>query len=72
MIVKCVLLVISFVLIVHCDKLQEKYVWEEVDFAWRSPKHKQDAINAGKYIESHNLPLGVEVWKNKMFITIPR
>lgn len=72
MIVKCLILTLSLVLIVNCTKLEEKYVWEEVDFAWPSAEYKENAIKSGKYIESHNLPLGLEVWKNKMFVTIPR
>lgn len=53
-------------------KLEEKYFWKELDFAWPSNEVKQAAIKSGSYIESHNLPLGLEVWKDKMFITVPR
>lgn len=53
-------------------KLEEKYVWKELDFAWPSEEVKQEAIKSGRYVESHNLPLGLEVWKDKMFITVPR
>jgi hypothetical protein len=53
-------------------KLEEKYSWKELEFAWPSEEIKQEAIRSGKYIESHNLPLGLDVWKNKLFITVPR
>jgi hypothetical protein len=53
-------------------KLEEKYSWRELDFAWPSEEVKQEAMKSGRYIESHNLPLGLEVWKDKMFITVPR
>lgn len=64
----CVLFVTTTV----AKKLEEKYVWKELEFAWPSEEVKQEAIKSGRYIESHNLPLGLEVWKDKMFITVPR
>jgi hypothetical protein len=64
-----VLLVVS---VSHAKKLEEKYSWKELDFAWPSEEVKQGAIKSGKYIESHNLPLGLEVWRDKVFITVPR
>jgi hypothetical protein len=56
----------------EAKKLEEKYSWKELDFAWPSEEVKQEALKSGRYIESHNLPLGLEVWKDKMFITVPR
>lgn len=53
-------------------KLEEKFSWKELEFAWPSEEVKQEAIKSGKYIESNNLPLGLDVWKNKLFITVPR
>lgn len=53
-------------------KLEEKYAWKELEYKWTSEEAKQAAIKSGSYIESHNLPLGIEVWKDKMFITVPR
>lgn len=53
-------------------KLQEKFSWKELEFAWPSEEAKQEAIRSGKYIESHNLPLGLDVWNDKLFITVPR
>lgn len=64
-----VLLILS---VSHAKKLEEKYFWKELEFAWPSEEIKQEAIKSGKYIESHNLPLGLEVWRDKIFITVPR
>lgn len=60
------------VVAIKAKKLEEKYSWKELDFAWPSEEAKQKAIRSGRYIENHNLPLGLEVWKNKVFITVPR
>lgn len=54
------------------SKLEEKFSWKELDFAWPSEEVKQEAIRSGKYIESHNLPLGLDIWHDKLFITVPR
>lgn len=53
-------------------KLEEKFSWKELEFDWPSEEVKQEAIKSGKYIESHNLPLGLDIWKDKLFITVPR
>ena len=53
-------------------KLQEKFMWKELEFAWPSEEAKEEAIKSGRYVESHNLPLGLDIWKDKLFITVPR
>lgn len=53
-------------------KLEEKFSWKELDFAWPSEEAKQEALRSGKYIVNHNLPLGLDVWNDKLFITVPR
>lgn len=69
---KQILIIAVLVALAAASKLQEKYTWKELSFAWPSEEAKQDAIKSGRYIESHNLPLGLEVWKDKLFITVPR
>jgi len=53
-------------------KLQEKFKWKEVSFAWPSDQAKEDAITSGRYKPENNLPLGLDLWKDKLFITVPR
>lgn len=52
--------------------LQEKFAWKEVDFAWESEAQKEKAFASGRYIIENNLPLGLDVWKDKLFVTVPR
>lgn len=66
-----VVLVLSL-LSVQCKKLQEKFSWKELEFAWPSEEAKQEAIKSGSYVIENNLPLGLDVWKDKLFITVPR
>lgn len=65
-------LLISCIRNVFCAKLQEKFRWKEVSYAWPNEASKEDAIKSGRYQPENNLPLGLEVWKDKLFITVPR
>ncbi|KAL9875269.1 protein yellow [Glossina fuscipes] len=53
-------------------KLKEKFSWKQMEFDWPNPEAEQKAIKSGQYVVENNLPLGVERWQNKLFITIPR
>lgn len=69
------LLVLSLIACIRsslCAKLQEKFRWKEVAYAWPSESVKEDAIKSGRYQPENNLPLGLDVWKDKLFITVPR
>lgn len=53
-------------------RLSEKYIWNELQFDWPSVEAKEEALSSGDYVPKHNLPLGLDVWRNKLFITVPR
>jgi len=53
-------------------KLEERFSWKQLAFDWPSNEAEQEAIKSGRYIVENNLPLGVERWNNKLFITVPR
>lgn len=67
-----VLLFLACVDFAFTAKLQEKFKWKEVSFAWPSEQAKEEAITSGRYKAENNLPLGLDLWKNKLFITVPR
>ena len=59
--------------------LQEKtgpfrtwYQWTFVDFAFDSPVERQVAIETGEFVQENNLPLGIEVYKDRLFVTLPK
>lgn len=64
--------IVATVYMVDAVKLKEKFKWREVEFDWPSQEAKQEAISTGKYVASNNLPLGLERWHDKLFITVPR
>ncbi|BFF93252.1 protein yellow [Drosophila madeirensis] len=53
-------------------KLEEKFSWKQLAFDWPSTKAEEAAKANGHYIEENNLPLGVERWQNRIFVTVPR
>lgn len=64
--------IVATLSMVDAVKLKEKFKWREVEFDWPSQEAKQEAISSGKYVVSNNLPLGLERWHDKLFITVPR
>lgn len=53
-------------------KLEERYSWNQLDFVFPSQQMKDIAIASGNYIPQNALPVGVEHWGNKLFVTVPR
>lgn len=68
----CILLAVSRTVLVDGVKLREKFKWREVSYAWPSEEAKQEALSSGQYVVHNNLPLGLERWRDKLFITVPR
>ncbi|CAH0546393.1 unnamed protein product [Brassicogethes aeneus] len=54
------------------QKLETVFEWKQVEFAWPSEEAKANAIKEGHYIPANNLPLGLDRWKDKLFITVPK
>lgn len=48
------------------------YEWRQLDFEYPSFLDRQRAILNGDFIPSNNLPLGVDRWRNRLFVTMPR
>lgn len=53
-------------------KLQERYSWNQLDFAFPNERLKEQAIASGDYIPQNALPVGVEHYGNRLFVTVPR
>jgi hypothetical protein len=53
-------------------KLQEVYHWNLVDFDYPDDTLRNNSIESKKFIPENNLPLGLDVWKDKLFVTLPR
>lgn len=53
-------------------KLEERYSWREMDWVFPSPAVRNRAIAAGEYIPRNGLPVGIERWGNRLFVSVPR
>jgi len=53
-------------------KLQERYSWSQLDFAFPNTRLKDQALASGDYIPQNALPVGVEHFGNRLFVTVPR
>lgn len=54
------------------SKFQDVFYWNQIDYAFESDEDRQSAIEKGDYIPQNNLPLGLERWKERVFVSIPR
>nr|XP_026495869.1 protein yellow-like [Vanessa tameamea] len=48
------------------------YRWKQIDFDFPTPQHRELAIQNGQFNQINVIPLGVERWKNRVFISTPR
>lgn len=54
------------------SKLQERYSWRQLDFVFPNQQLKQQALASGDYVPTNGLPVGIERWENKLFVSVPR
>lgn len=69
---KAIFVLMALVAFGESIKLDQKFLWKELEFEWPSEQAKRQALDSGSYIVENNLPLGLDIWKNKLFITVPR
>lgn len=48
------------------------YRWNQMDFEYPSYEERAVAINNGEFIQSNVIPLGIERWRDRLFISTPR
>lgn len=69
------IVIVLVLIIVNVDaltNLKEKFKWKQIEFEWPSEETQKTWLASKKYIPENNLPLGLERWNNKLFLTIPR
>ncbi|KAK7790280.1 hypothetical protein R5R35_012645 [Gryllus longicercus] len=52
--------------------LREAFSWRQLDFAWPSPAAKEHALATGAFRPEASVPVGLEVWGQRVFVTVPR
>lgn len=53
-------------------RLQERYNWRQLDWVFPNQAIRDRAIASGDYVPTNGLPVGIERWQNKLFVTVPR
>ncbi|CAG9792104.1 unnamed protein product [Diatraea saccharalis] len=53
-------------------KFQEMFSWNALDWNYPDEYSRQHAISAGALIPENALPVGIERWRNKLFVSVPR
>lgn len=54
------------------DNLSIAYEWKEIDFAYRTQQDRADAIASGEFVAANVIPVGLEVYQHRLFLTLPR
>lgn len=54
------------------DNLRVAYQWKQIDFEFPDIDARQEAIRNLSFISENVIPVGLEVYKNRLFITLPR
>lgn len=52
--------------------LRERFNWRVLDFAYPTIEERLTAISNGQFIPENGLPVGIETWGDRMFVTVPR
>lgn len=69
-------LIWSFIACVSCKCLHHEeqlvYQWVAVEFKWPNDTMKQEYINSSKYILENNAINGIKLYKDDVYLTIPR
>lgn len=53
-------------------KFQEVFSWKVLEYAYPTEHDRMREHLTKKFIPENNLPVGIETWQNKLFITVPR
>ncbi|XP_043266863.1 protein yellow-like [Venturia canescens] len=54
------------------SKILEKYTWTFLDWAYPNDWRRIQAILTDDYVPFNGVPTGLAIWRNKMFVTVPR
>lgn len=58
--------------VVANDNLRVAYQWKQIDFEYPNIDERQAAITNLTFISENVIPVGLEVYKNRLFVTLPR
>lgn len=54
------------------SKLRTAFSWNVLDWEFPNEQLKSIARQNGDYVPENGLPVGIERWNNKLFVSVPR
>ncbi|KAG6456387.1 protein yellow [Manduca sexta] len=67
------LVILQLVYITSCmDQLHIVYEWKQLDYQFPSPEARQQALDSKSFVPENNIPMGLEVYEDRLFVTVPR
>lgn len=67
-----ILLAVECSVVFGQSKLTTRFSWNVLDWEFANPQNKANARQSGDYIPENGLPVGIERWNNKLFVSVPR
>ncbi|CAG9838937.1 unnamed protein product [Diabrotica balteata] len=68
----CLTLLIFVEVAVCVQKLQEHFQWNILDYEFPTEAIRRNALLTGRFKPENNLPVGIEIWQDKLFVSVPR
>lgn len=63
---------IIFLALANGEEIKTIYSWNVIEYNFPNDNIRNTLISNGDYIEENNMPNGMQIWNDKIFITIPR
>ncbi|CAG9125745.1 unnamed protein product [Plutella xylostella] len=54
------------------DQLHILYEWKQLDYQFPSEGARQQALASKEFVPQNNIPMGLEVFEDRLFVTVPR
>lgn len=54
------------------NPMRTVFEWRTIDFAYPTAEQRAEAVRSGAFVPENNLPLGVDRWQERVFVTLPR
>lgn len=52
--------------------MEEYFRWNILDFEYPNEYLRNQALLSGRFRPQNSLPVGIEIWNDKVFVTVPR
>lgn len=54
------------------NNLELKFQWKTIDFDYKSDRDREEDINAHRFIRDNVIPVGLDIYKDRLFLSLPR